>query len=301
MEPRNAVSVSLSLETRPVLSFVDGTSAYQQVFNPAWIAPSPGTGNRSGLLLRSQNCSSRIGQCTHCSGAGEAASVLTFSEKIGTAAFRPVSSASVVFGPHDETDDLGTEDPRVVFDASDGVYWMFYTCYNSGHAQPAQPRVSLCLARASDPTRPGGWTRLGPVGFGAGSKSAALLLGRGGRPHHLLWGAGTIRVAKSNAVAHWPSEGSVLLNQTRWGNPHVEAGPPPMALSTGDFLFVFNSWAWRSEAVGASPVYEPAWAILDKDDPTHVLAEATQPLTQPSAAPWMEGVLVSEHAQILSQ
>ena len=63
-----------------------------------------------------------------------------------------------------------------------------------------------------------------------------------------------------------------------------------MALSTGDFLFVFNSWAWRSEALGASPVYEPAWAILDKDDPTHVLAEATQPLTQPSAAPWMEGV-----------
>ena len=63
------------------------------------------------------------------------------------------------------------------FDAASGRYYMLYTCFNSGKAKP-QPAVTLCLASAADPTRAGGgWVRHGPVGFGAGSKSGALLVG----------------------------------------------------------------------------------------------------------------------------
>ena len=51
-----------SLSDAPTLSYVDGSSAFQQVFNPAWV-PSRRQSNsstaadvRAGLLIRAQNC-----------------------------------------------------------------------------------------------------------------------------------------------------------------------------------------------------------------------------------------------------
>jgi len=46
----------VSFDRRPVLSHVDGTSSFGQVFNPSWVQASPGTGGKSGLLVRSQVC-----------------------------------------------------------------------------------------------------------------------------------------------------------------------------------------------------------------------------------------------------
>jgi hypothetical protein len=39
-------------DARPVVSSVDGTADFQQVFNPSWIVASPGTGGKAGLLIR---------------------------------------------------------------------------------------------------------------------------------------------------------------------------------------------------------------------------------------------------------
>jgi hypothetical protein len=36
--------------------YIRGTSTFAQVFNPSWIVPSAGTGQRQGLLIRTQNC-----------------------------------------------------------------------------------------------------------------------------------------------------------------------------------------------------------------------------------------------------
>ena len=179
----------------------------------------------------------------------------------------------------------------MAWDAASGRYYMFYTCFNSGKAKP-QPAVTLCLASNADPTqvpRNPGWVRHGPVGFGAGSKSAALLVGSAAeaRPHYLLWGAGTIRITNSSDLTRWPSQGSVLLSRTLWGNLHVEAGPPPLRLTTGDWLFFFNSW--RGD-FPKPPGYEPAWVILDDADPTRIVAQASAPLFEPAAASWCRGV-----------
>ena len=63
------------------LSYVGGTSAFQQVFNPAWVQASAGTNGKAGLLIRTQNCSATVGgSCVACSGAGQKASRITFSE-----------------------------------------------------------------------------------------------------------------------------------------------------------------------------------------------------------------------------
>ena len=220
-----------SFDALPILSW-PGTSSFGQVFNPSWVG-----GTKPGLLVRTQNCTPLVGKCVRCSGNGSAASVLTFSAQQhnrngGPPTYAPLTRASVVFGPHDATDDLGTEDPRVTFDASSGTFYMFYTCYNSG-ATP-HPRVTLCLATTVDPSSAIGWVRHrapnlntlharyertacaphaqvrhGPVGLPAGSKSGALLLrpstAADPEPEHMLfWGAGSIHLSRSRNLSHWP-------------------------------------------------------------------------------------------------
>ena len=225
----------VKFDPKPVISSVDGTSAFQQVFNPSWIVASPGTGGKQGLIIRTQNCSASVStppHCVACGGTGPKASVLTFSELKGsdnttTAApvFAPVTESSVVFGPHADIDIRGTEDPRVAYDPATGVYYMFYTCWSKTGAG------FLCLASTRNPTSTEGWTRHGPA-FPGNHKSGAMLI-RDAPPHYLISGAGEIFMAKSDSLLNW-TLGTSFITKTLWGNPHVEAGPPPMLLADGN-------------------------------------------------------------------
>lgn len=289
------VTVS-TFEGEPVLAhkFHDKpwNSDFQQVFNPSWVA---GPRGEQGLLSRSQNCTpTQPGDCVSCQGTGEKASVLTFSRLIsgdGTddhPVFTHVGADSVVFGPHDATDDCGTEDPRIVFDVSSGLFWMYYTCFNSG--KTSQEKITMCVASTADPTTSSGWTRHGPVGLPYDSKSGAVLLreatANDPEPEHLMyWGAGVIHLSRSRDLTQWPI-GTPFLTNTSWGNPHVEAGPPPLRLSTGDWLFFHNSW---SANFPEPPGYQPAWVILSGDDPTVIVQRASEPLWSPADADWMTG------------
>ena len=50
-----------------MLSFLAGTTAWPQSFNPAFVPGSVGTGGKRGLLVRSQNCTGWLpGQCIAC-------------------------------------------------------------------------------------------------------------------------------------------------------------------------------------------------------------------------------------------
>jgi hypothetical protein len=54
----------------PVLSYVDGSSAFEQVFNPSYVPPSASTRGTEGLLIRTQNCSAKVGgPCVQCGGS----------------------------------------------------------------------------------------------------------------------------------------------------------------------------------------------------------------------------------------
>lgn len=194
-----------------------------------------------------------------------------------------MSSSSIVFGPYDNTTKLGTEDPRIAYDHKTGTYHMFYTCYGSKGA-------TLCLATSKNPTDKSSWKIVGDLGFGGGSKSGALLL-QDEAPHYLYWGAGTIRVTSSTDLNKW-TPGTAFINGTLWGNRKVESGPPPMILSTGDYVFFHNSWPQGWEAPAGhlrTGAYEPAWVILNGSDPTQIIARAPVPLWSPSLEPWMCG------------
>lgn len=263
---------------------LQGSSTFGQVFNPSWIEASPGTGGKSGLLVRTQDCDARVGGgCVACAGTGRKASVLTFSELLGTdnttatPEFAPITNASVVFGPHNGSDVRGTEDPRLAYDHTTGLYYMFYTCWGDGGPV-------LCLATTRNPTAAGSWTRHGQQ-FPGSHKSGALLIRETG-PHYLISGAGQIHIAQSDNLLNW-TLGPLFISKTLWGNPNVEAGPPPMRLADGNYVFFHNSWGGRGVP---EPGYQPAWVVLDGTDPTKILARAPHSLFTPTDEPWMEGI-----------
>lgn len=172
-------------------------------------------------------------------GAGDGASVKAPS-------FVPLGAGSVVFEPVDQpplNDDFrGTEDPRIALDKATGTYYMFYTCFHKGtYRDPEGAKMtggSLCLASTKDPTTTEGWTRHGTA-FPGNHKSGALLI-RDAPPHYLISGAGQIFISSSDDLTKW-TLGEPFINQTSWGNPKVEAGPPPMRLSDGNYVFFHNS------------------------------------------------------------
>jgi len=194
--------------------------------------------------------------------------------------FGRVSSDSVVFGPHDVVDDMGTEDPRVTYDSKTGLYHILYTCFGTGGL-----KVELCHATTKNPTSSRGWVRHGSVGFGACSKSGAMLL-RDDGSHFMFWGAPQIKVTQSRDPLNWESPGRLFINSTFWGMRKVEPGPPPLRLSTGDYAFFLNSW---NDEWPAGPGYQPAWVVLSGEDPSVIIAQATEPLWTTDKAAWMEG------------
>jgi predicted GH43/DUF377 family glycosyl hydrolase len=108
-------------------------------------------------------------------------------------------------------------------------------------------------------------------------------------PHYLLWGAGVVRIATSPDPTAWPDPGPILLapRPGHFDSLLVESGPPPLPLSTGDYLFFYNSAsAGWPEAPGSG--YHPAWAILDGSNPARIRQRAEAPLMGPARA-WERG------------
>ena len=88
----------------------------------------------------------------------------------------------------------------------------------------------------------------------------------------------------SRNLTEWNSTGDLWL-QARDGHfddTGVEAGPPPMRLSDGNWLFFYNSW-------NQSQAYHPGYVILDGRVPGRILQRSDAPILSPDVA-WTEGV-----------
>ena len=269
----------------PILAYLDKTSQFQQIFNPTWVEPSSGTNGKKGIIARTQNCVSNVGDvCTFCGGSADKASFLTFSEELEDHTFKTVDESSKVFGPFDSTDSWGTEDPRMQYNSADGLYYMFYTAYNGS-------AIHLSLATTTNPTSgSSAWNRRGPL-FPTlqNTKSAALLL-RDSPPHYLFWGDHDIRVTTSADPTVWTDTGSILLSPRtdKFDSQLVESGPPPLRLSTGDYLFFYNS-AELGWPKNTSTNYNVGYVILSGEDPSVILVRSSVPLLTPKYS-WEQGV-----------
>ena len=284
----HAFIVTAVVDAKPILAFPTN-SAWQQVFNPTWVAPSAATGNRSGLLVRSQNCTPTKPGCVGCSGTGQRASWLTWAELSHDTSLPPtvVNSVGVdeaVFGPFDCKDagkcidSKGTEDPRLTFDKETQRYYLLYNAYGPGGA-------FLALASTTEPTKRDGWTRHGKIfGNKTAHKSGSIVLREAG-PHYVIWGCdGMLKITPSvifnnhtRSLIAWNYSASKNLFGVRkvpfWDTIFVESAMPPLKLSNGDLLFFYNSMGGYNSTGG----FQPGWVVLSGDDPTTVLARSSVP------------------------
>jgi predicted GH43/DUF377 family glycosyl hydrolase len=266
----------------PVISSdIVGESEYKFNYNPSYVE-LPGNG-AGGLLVRCQNqTASNQTTPSVIAAVGRTTSTLTPFR------YEMVTERRVILAPNSAQDAFGCEDPRVVYDARNRIYYLFYSAVS---AEPVvESKLSLAVCQGGNPMDALCWQRRGPVFPDiAWSKSGAMLLRKVGQ-HYLFWGDSTnapgISIARADSPSGpWRNTGELLIKVRPdcFDSHLVESGPQPMPLSDGSLLFIYNS-------AGADLVYKPGFVILDGDDPTRVLlrSECDDPLTTPML-PWEMG------------
>jgi predicted GH43/DUF377 family glycosyl hydrolase len=190
----------------------------------------------------------------------------------------------------------GCEDPRLA-KAPDGRFVLTYTAWDRQCAR-------LSVATSEDLRK---WAKHGPA-FGAGeseawrgtwSKAGSIVCEAGddgltavcldGR-YWMYWGEGSVYAATSPDLVHWDpvvdNEGrlvEVLRPRTcMFDSELVEPGPPALLTARG-ILLVYNGkndWAAGDPTLTAG-AYCPGQALLDADDPTHVIDRTNLPFLRP--------------------
>lgn len=103
----------------------------------------------------------------------------------------------------------------------------------------------LSMASTQTPQDKSSWKRHGFVFPNIGwSKSGALLFrDEESGPHYLIWGDNWLTMATSYDLTNFTnSHGKFLETRADYFDSYlVEAGPPPLKLSDGNYLFFYNS------------------------------------------------------------
>eukprot|EP01083_Nonionella_stella_P104619 300128_1 len=105
------------LDTSPILSYINHTSIYKQVFNPSWI-PKSSNVPHAGLMVQVQNCSLIPGHCTYCNSSNNN------------------STADIVYTPCDaitgRCDTLNTPSSQIAYNKNESLNFLLKdTIYNS--------------------------------------------------------------------------------------------------------------------------------------------------------------------------
>lgn len=217
-----------------------------------------------------------------------------------TASFEalPVTEDSIVFEGEGETENYGTEDPRVVYRESTGEYILLYTAVQDFHNGTLSAKLSM--ATTKNPKDKSSWIRHGPL-FPEipWSKSGALLLRDDvpGSPHYLIFGDSSllpgIQMATSYDLKKWTILPGLFMEvrPNSWDSALVESGPMPLRLQDGNYLFIYNSarGGFPSKKPGYQFQYNVGFLILDKDDPTKILQRSDEPILSPVLS-WETGL-----------
>ncbi len=204
-------------------------------------------------------------------------------------------------GREDEEWDGGCEDPRVC-EREDGLYVMLYTAYNGRLAR-------LCAASSRDLLT---WEKHGPVFRQAHDGRFANLYCKSGSVvcafegdrcvaqkidgrYWMYWGEGHIYAAVSDDLLVWEPvefrpDGAAETalypvmgpRRGRYDEMLCEPGPPAILTDDGILLLYNGKGANPRRLGGHDTMYQPGQALLDRDNPTQVLARTSQPFLSPS-------------------
>jgi len=213
-------------------------------------------------------------------------SMFSFTAQTGHGKYQPITDNNIVFRPTTPEESYGTEDPRVAYQQSTGTYYMFYTA-----VETASPDliVRLSLATTKTPSVASSWKRQGAifpdVNKGQWTKSGALLI-RDTGPSYLIFGDSAkvpgLQVASTQDLQHYTLLDGIYLpvRNNSFDSTLVEAGPPPLLLSDGNYLFIYNS----ARANSTSPnhlQYNIGWLIINGTNPLHIIERCERPLLSP--------------------
>jgi predicted GH43/DUF377 family glycosyl hydrolase len=271
----------------------NGTSDFNFNFNPAYF-PAPGGGD--GIVVRVVECADNGFQScpgplnvTHPEWSDAGAMVIVHANLSAVPpTVEHISLAGVTWAgsvaPEPSNHAIwGAVDPRMAFHNGSGTYFLTWdNCTkNCVHRQ-------TMLSTTRDPFDPNGWSFHGPI-YGGQNAGVSLLLPPS--PPFLAfvsnYDVDYLAVATSQDGIVWNKTSAVLMSGRPgcWDEPGVGAGPQALPLSSGDWLYIYNVDTRQ---------YQPplgrcaaGWAILDRDDPTRVLARAAAPLLT-SVLPWEE-------------
>lgn len=265
-----------------------GTSDFNFNINTAYF-PAPGGGD--GLVVRVVECAGKLpcpGQInvTYPEWANAGAMVVVRANlSVVPPTVDHVSLAGVTWAgtappPRSDHAVWGAVDPRMAY--HNGTYYMTWdNCtLNCAHRQ-------TMLSTTHDPFNASGWTFHGPL-YGGQNAGASLLLPPAGPPFFAFvnnYNVNYLSVMTSADGVVWNHTSEVLMQGRPgcWDARGVGAGPQALPLSTGDYLYVYNVDRFQYDLpLGRCST---GWAILDRDDPTRVIARSVEPLIT-AVLPW---------------
>lgn len=155
------------------------------------------------------------------------------------------------------------------------------------------PQRTTLLSTTKNPFDHDGWTLHGPLLPGLYTAGASLLF----RDHisdakHLAFvgnsdTAGNILLAESDDGLKWTESNASWMGGRPgcWDACGVAPAGQPEILSSGDYLFIYNidtGFPYEPSPLGRCAI---GWAILDRDDPTRVVARSSEALIT-ATLPW---------------
>ncbi len=161
----------------------------------------------------------------------------------------------------------GPEDPRII--RMEDKFYMLYTGY--GGRFDGDYRISLATS-----TNLISWERQGVI-LDEPNKDAALLPEKvNGRYMMFHRRAPDIWVAFSDNLKDWEDHQSIMspIPDSGWEGTKIGLSGPPIKTDQG--------WVMIYHGVGGSPrKYSQGIALLDRDDPTRVIARQSEPILEP--------------------
>jgi len=286
----------------PVISSQFSQSSFKWNYNTA-VVPDGTDPGKFSLLVRAQN------QAEISDPYSTTASVMPITKyqgvlnsSVSSLSFDPIMNDSVVFEPENDAENYGTEDPRIVYRSKTGDYFLLYTAAQSYPNGTVIARLSMAITKT--PTVKESWKRLGPL-FPQQhwSKSGALLLRddvSSTPTHYLIFGDATdlpgLQIAVTRDLMKWQILPGIFLptREDGFDSGLVEAGPMPLRLTDGNYLFIYNSARhnFKSPKPGYDFQYNVGYAILNGTDPTNILqrCDKSTPLLTPLLG-WETGAI----------
>ncbi|CAF0766928.1 unnamed protein product [Didymodactylos carnosus] len=270
------------LSSQPVISKWSNQSDFLYNYNTAYM-PMRNDANTMILAVRVQNLLPNAKTIYDV-----APSKIAISKSIdgNQLKYTYIREEDVIIDPDDQPyQNTGAEDPRIVL--YNNTYYLFYTAVSKTETGDWRAQLALATCNTtSDPLKKESWQYHGPLFADYfWSKSGSLLI-HNETYSYLLFNDSNVAVAVSKDFIHYEHTGNLLFDvrNTHFDSELVEAGPEPLRLSDGNYLFLYNSArqttipnpkpGWRLE-------YNLGWVILDGNDPLNVLARSEEPIFSP--------------------